>query len=95
MNNLFFQKCALDLCIIALCLSPWGPAFAKDQLKPTKPALVKKQPIKTKNEQHPQIYMETKEHDVGTIFEGMLAKYDFIVKNKGTGDLLINRVKPG
>lgn len=98
MKNLFFSKYALSLLIVAFYLSSWTPAFAADQVKPTiskKPALEKKQQGKTKSEKQSQIFIEKKEYDVGTIYEGMLATHDFTVKNKGEGDLLIKRVKPG
>ncbi len=98
MKNLFFSKYALSLLIVAFYLSSWTPAFAADQVKPTiskKPALEKKQKGKTKSEKQSQIFIEKKEYDVGTIYEGMLATHDFTVKNKGEGDLLIKRVKPG
>ena len=79
-------------------MSSWNTAFAADQVKATiskKPALEKTQQVKTKSEKQSQIFIEKKECDVGTIYEGMLATHDFIVKNKGEGDLLIKRVKPG
>ena len=98
MKNLFFSKYALSLLIVAFYLSSWTPAFAADQVKPTiskKPALEKKKQLETKSEKQSQIFIEKKEYDVGTIYEGMLATHDFTVKNKGEGDLLIKRVKPG
>jgi hypothetical protein len=97
-KNLFFLKSALSLLIVTFYLSSWNPAFAADQVKPTiskKPALEKKQQTETKSEKQSQIFIETKEYDVGTIYEEMLATHDFIIKNKGEGDLLIQRVKPG
>ena len=101
MKNLFFLKCALSLLILLIItfyLSSWNPAFAADQVKPTiskKPALEKKQQTETKSKKQSQIFIEKKESDIGTIYEGMLATHEFIVKNKGEGDLLIKRVKPG
>ena len=97
-KNLFFLKCALSLLIITFYLSSWNPAFAADQVKPTiskKPSLEKKQQTETKSKKQSQIFIEKKESDIGTIYEGMLATHEFIVKNKGEGDLLIKRVKPG
>ena len=98
MKNLFFLKCALSMLIIAFYLSSWNPAFAAEQVKATvskKPALEEKQQGETKSEKQSQIFIEKKEYDIGTIYEGMLATHDFTVKNKGEGDLLIKRVKPG
>ena len=98
MKNLFFLKCALSLLIITFYMSSWNTAFAADQVKATistKQALEKKPQTETKSEKQSQIFIEKKEYDVGTIYEGMLATHDFIVKNKGEGDLLIKRVKPG
>ncbi len=97
-KNLFFLKCALSMLIIAFYLSSWNPAFAAEQVKPTiskKQALDKTQQVETKSEKQSQIFIEKKEYDIGTIYEGMLATHDFTVKNKGEGDLLIKRVKPG
>jgi len=97
-KNLFFLKCALSLLIATFYLSLWNPAFAVDQVKPTiskKSALEKNQQTEAKSEKQSQIFIEKKEYDVGTIYEGMLATHDFTVKNKGEGDLLIKRVKPG
>ncbi len=98
MKNLFFLKCALSLLIVTFYLSSWNPAYATDQVNPTiskKPAPEKKPQTETKSEKQSQIFIEKKEYDVGTIYEGMLATHDFTVKNKGEGDLLIKRVKPG
>ena len=98
MKNLFFLKFTLSLLLVAFYLSSWKPAFAADQVKPTisqKPALEKKQQTEAKSEKQSQIFIEKKEYDVGIIYEGMLATHDFTVKNKGEGDLLIKRVKPG
>ena len=97
MKNLFFLKCALSFFII-FYLSLCNPALAGDQVNPTtseKPTLEKKQQTDTKSEKQSKIFIEKKEYDVGTIYEGMLATHDFIVKNNGEGDLLIKRVKPG
>ena len=97
-KNLFLLKCALSLLIVTFYLSSSNPGFSADQAKPTiskKPALEKKQQAEIKSEKQPQIDIEAKEYNVGAIYEGTLATHDFAIKNKGEGDLLIKRVKPG
>ena len=97
-KKLFFLKYALSLLIATFYLSSSNPLFSADQTKPTiskKPVIEKKQQVKKKSEKQPQIYIEKNEHNIGAIYEGTLATHDFTIKNKGDGDLMIKRVKPG
>jgi len=97
-KNLFFLKCALSLLIVSFYLSSWNSALSADQDKPTiskASALEKKQQTKTNSEKQSEIFIKTNEYDVGKIYEGAFATHSFMVKNKGEGDLLINKVKPG
>jgi len=90
-------RCALSLLIALFCLSSQDNVISADEEKPAvkTPDLKKKQQTKTKNEKQPEIFIETKDYDVGKVYEGTLATHAFMVKNKGKGDLLIKRVKPG
>ena len=95
MRKLFFLKFASS---VLICLSLSNHGFASEQVKPTiskNTAIEKKQQTEKKSEKQPQIVIETKEYNVGAIYEGAVATHDFTIKNKGDGDLLIKRVKPG
>ena len=97
-KNLFLAKCALSFFVVMCYLSSSNPGFSADQRKPTiskKPAIGKKHQTEKTTDKQPQIYIEEKEHNIGAIYEGMVATHDFKIKNKGDGDLLIKRVKPG
>ena len=54
-----------------------------------------KQQPKIESGNQPEIFIEKTEHDAGDIYESSEAEHSFIVKNKGKGDLLINKVQPG
>ncbi len=97
MKNSVLFRCALSLLIALFCLTSQYKIISADEEKPAvkTPDFEKKQQTKTKNEKQPEIFIETNEYDVGKVYEGTLATHTFIVKNKGDGDLLIKRVKPG
>ena len=95
MKNSVLFRCALSLLIASFCLASQCKIISADKPAVKTPDFEKKQQTKTKNEKQPEIFIETKEHDVGKVYEGTLATHTFIVKNKGDGDLLIKRVKPG
>ena len=59
------------------------------------PPAEKKQLSKAADELIPEIVLETKEHDGGTVYEGAVVTHSFTVKNKGNGELRIISVKPG
>ena len=90
-------RCALSLLIASFCLTSQYNVISADEKKPAvkTPAVEKKQQLNPENEKQPEIFIETKEYDIGKVYEGTLATHAFIVKNKGKGDLLIKRVKPG
>ncbi|KPJ55526.1 MAG: hypothetical protein AMJ42_06695, partial [Deltaproteobacteria bacterium DG_8] len=58
-------------------------------------AVEKKQQPKASDENLPEIFLETTEHDAGIVYQGAVVTHPFIVKNKGKGDLLIKKVRPG
>jgi hypothetical protein len=43
----------------------------------------------------PQIAIDAVKHDAGEVWEGDVVSHDFVVKNTGTSELTISRVKPG
>jgi hypothetical protein len=43
----------------------------------------------------PSIYVPEIRHDFGKVFEQDKYEYDFVVKNRGKADLIIEKVKPG
>ena len=72
--------------------------FSASQEKPAiskTPSVEKKQPSKATDEPLPEIVLETREHDGGTVYEGVVVTNSFTVKNKGKGELRIISVKPG
>jgi len=56
---------------------------------------VKKQQTEAVSANQPEIVIERKDYDAGEVYEGAEVVHSFIVKNKGKGELLINKVKPG
>jgi len=52
------------------------------------------QAAKTEGNQ-PEIFISKLRHDFGTVFEIETFKHEFMIRNKGKADLVINRVKPG
>ena len=56
---------------------------------------LKKQQSETVSANQPEIVVDAKEYDVGEVYEGDEVVHSFIVKNKGKGELHINKVKPG
>lgn len=47
------------------------------------------------DELQPSIFIPKMRHDFGRVFERDKFEYDFIVKNRGNADLVIESVKPG
>ena len=70
-------------------------ASEKDTALSKIPPADKKQLSDTAEEVLPEIFLETKEYDSGSVYEGEIVTHTFAVKNKGKGDLLIQKVNPG
>jgi hypothetical protein len=47
------------------------------------------------NDLKPEIFVPQLRHDFGKVFEQEKYVHDFVVKNRGKADLIIERVKPG
>lgn len=43
----------------------------------------------------PEIFLPELRHDFGKVFEQEKYEHDFVVKNRGKADLVIEKVKPG
>ena len=43
----------------------------------------------------PEIFLPQLRHDFGKVFEQEKYEHDFVVKNRGKADLVIEKVKPG
>jgi hypothetical protein len=98
MNNSFILKwlvCFLMLtfCLGILSLTP-SVAQEKKAISTEKDGVIKQQPEAASANQ-PEIVIETKEYDAGEVYEGDEVVHSFVVKNKGKGELQINKVKPG
>ncbi len=98
MNDSVLFKWTLCLLMVSFCVGILCVTHSFSQEKPaisaTKPAVTQQQP-EVANEDQPEIFIETSEHDAGAIYEGTEVTHSFIVKNKGKGELRINKVKPG
>ncbi len=98
MNDSVLFRWALCLLMVSFCLGILcvTPSFSKEKpaISATKPAVKEQQP-EVANEDQPEIFIETSEHDAGEVYEGTEVNHSFIVKNKGKGELRINKVKPG
>ena len=82
--------------IFFLGIVPLSPSFAQEKTAiATKKEGVKKQPSEAASANQPEIRIETKEYEAGEVYVGNEVVHSFIVKNKGKGELLINKVKPG
>lgn len=55
----------------------------------------KAQDDKSQNENKPEIFLPELRYDFGKVFEQEKYEHDFVVKNRGKADLVIDRVKPG
>ena len=72
--------------------------LAKEGTKKTASAEQKKVESQKENaplKDQPQISFDTTRYDVGEVREGERISHTFIVKNTGTAQLDINKVKPG
>ena len=49
----------------------------------------------TESSDKPRISFDAKTHDAGEVWEGDVVSHSFVVKNTGTAELTINKVKPG
>jgi hypothetical protein len=47
------------------------------------------------DELQPSMFIPKMRHDFGNVFEQEKFEYDFVVKNRGKADLIIQNVKPG
>jgi quercetin dioxygenase-like cupin family protein len=43
----------------------------------------------------PRLVFDATTHDAGEVWEGEVVSHSFVVKNTGTAELTINKVKPG
>ena len=43
----------------------------------------------------PVIFLDSTSYDAGEVWEGDVVSHDFSVKNTGTSELIISKVKPG
>jgi len=43
----------------------------------------------------PRLSFDATTHDAGEVWEGEVVSHSFVVKNTGTAELTINKVKPG
>lgn len=62
--------------------------------KPTDIKLVSKHSIK-KSKGNPSIFIPENSYEFPSVVEGKKVTHDFIVKNKGNAELIIDRVKTG
>ena len=98
MKNLVLLKLLVCFFIVSFCSGIWSVYILASQEKPTinkTIAVEKKQQPKISDENLPEIFLETPEHDAGIVNQGTIVSHSFIVKNKGKGDLLIKKVRPG
>ena len=49
----------------------------------------------TVSSEQPRISFDATTHDAGEVWEGDVVSHSFVVKNTGTAELTINKVKPG
>jgi hypothetical protein len=93
-----FLKWGLFFLMVSFYLGTQNVTFSASQEKAAvskTPPAEKKQPPNESDESLPEIFLETKEHDGGVVYEGNLVTHSFAVKNKGKGELHIKSVKPG
>jgi hypothetical protein len=93
-----FLKWGVFFLMVSFYLGTQNVTFSASQEKATvskTPPAEKKQPPKESDEPLPEIFLETKEHDSGAVYEGNVVTHTFAVKNKGKGELRIQSVKPG
>lgn len=98
MNRSVLLKWGLCFLVASFYLGIWNgsTSIAQEKSAISKPPPVeKKQTSEVSDEKQPEIFLETTEYDGGIVYEGTTATHTFIVKNKGKGDLLIKKVKPG
>lgn len=51
--------------------------------------------VSAQDDLKPEIYLPQLRHDFGKVFERDKYEHDFVVKNRGKADLIIEKVKPG
>ena len=98
MKSSALLKCIMLFLAISFYLGMHTVIFSASQEKPViskTPSIEKKQPSKTVDETLPEIFLDRKEHDGGTVYEGTVVTHSFTVKNKGKGELRIISVRPG
>jgi hypothetical protein len=97
-NNSVLLKWGLCLLIVSFVLVIGNSCISASQGKSAvskSPPVEKKQPSKLSDEKLPEIFLETAEYDSDAVYEGAVVTHTFNVKNKGKGDLLIKKVRPG
>jgi len=98
MNDSVLLKWALCLLMVSFCSGilcvPPSLSQEKPAISATKPAVTQQQP-EIANQDQPEIFIETSEYDAGEFYEGTEVTHYFIIKNKGKGELRINKVQSG
>ena len=86
----------LVLCFIITSLS-FHHLWAEDELKKSASDQQKggNQQEQVYTEKQPKISLDSAQYDVGEIYEGDIAVHTFTVKNTGTAQLNISKVKAG
>jgi hypothetical protein len=99
MKDSVLLKWLLCFFIVAFCSGTLSLTTSVSQEKKAiatpKDRAVKKQQTEAVSANQPAIVIEAKEYDAGEVYEGDEVIHSFIVKNKGKGELHINKVKPG
>ena len=83
------------VCFLALS-SPFCYLMANETIKST-PDIQKSEVTQEKalKQNQPQISLDSTKYDAGEVYEGDVITHEFIVKNTGTAQLNIEKVKAG
>ncbi len=98
MNDSVLLKWLVCFLIVTFCsgILSLTPSVSQEKTAiSTKKDGAKKQQPKEDSANQPKIVIEAKKYDAGEVYEGAEVVHSFIVKNKGKGELHINKVKPG
>ena len=92
------RKCVcLSLVVCFLSGLLVSPVWAEEGVKQGTPTLNKSkaQQEQASSAEKPRISFDAITYDAGEVWEGDVVSHDFIVKNTGTAELVIESVKPG
>jgi hypothetical protein len=81
--------------VVVVALGNTTVSFSEGKSAADKSFPAKEQKSEVASADQPKMVIDPAEHDAGEVFEGTLVKHDFLVKNKGKADLLIEKVNPG